>query len=148
MSEYDIKQSEADYLLGLEKYAEDDKVWIFPTMGMKIEIPLNSSDKKEKFILDVKRSTIKIEKVTYQNRAKKVIILARLDLSGPPHRNPDDTEVQDCHLHKYMEGYGDKWAFPIPEEIFSDTDDIWQTLQDFMDYCNIVNRPDIRRVMF
>jgi hypothetical protein len=36
----------------------------------------------------------------------------RLDLDGPPHRNPDDEEIPWPHLHVYREGYGDKWASP------------------------------------
>jgi hypothetical protein len=44
-------------------------------------------------------------KATYQNSARQVIILMRLDLDRLPHRNPDDTEVPCPHLHQYREGY-------------------------------------------
>ena len=36
-------------------------------------------------MLDVTRAQIKLTKATYQNRARQVIILMRLDLEGPPH---------------------------------------------------------------
>jgi hypothetical protein len=43
-------------------------------------------------MLDVTRAEIKLTKATYQNRARAAIILLRLDLDGPPHRNPDGRE--------------------------------------------------------
>jgi len=45
----------------------------------------------------------------------------------------------------YREGYGDKWAVEVPSDRFSHIEDPWQTLQDFMQYCNIVDPPDIQR---
>ncbi len=143
-----LTQREADYLFGLEKWPLKDSEWDFPTMGMKIEIPLASSDKKEIFSLDIGRGTIDLGKIKYQNRARHVIILARLELSGAPHRNPDDTEVPAPHIHRYVEGYGDKWAYPLPLERFSDLGNQWTTLLDFMRYCNIISLPNIKRVMF
>lgn len=76
-------------------------------------------------------------KVTYQNRARQVIPLARLDLNGPPHRNPDGSELPCPHLHLYREGYGTKWAIPVPTNDFTDLTDIWTSFSDFMRYCNI-----------
>ena len=80
----------------------------------------------------------------YQTRGRKIIVLVRLDFGGQPHRNPDDTEIGSPHLHLYREGYGDKWAFPIPSERFSDINDLGKTLDDFMHYCNITQPPRIR----
>ena len=39
-------------------------------------------------------------------------------------------------------------AFPVPRERFLDLSDAWQTLEDFMAYCNIVKPPVIRRSLF
>ncbi len=75
---------------------------------------------------------------------KNEIILARLDLGGPPHRNPDGQEILCPHLHLHREGYGDKWAYPLPVD-FTNPNDAWLILNEFMDYCNIVDKPDIRR---
>jgi hypothetical protein len=36
----------------------------------------------------------------------------RLDLDGPPHRNPDDQEIPCPHLHIYRAGYGDSGPSP------------------------------------
>ena len=45
------------------------------------------------------------------------------------------------HLHIYREGYGDKWAAPLPSRDFLRPDDSWQMLTEFMRYCNIVETP-------
>ncbi len=37
-----------------------------------------------------------LTKGTYQNRARGVAILARLDFGGAPHRNRDDQEIVDA----------------------------------------------------
>ena len=65
-----------------------------------------------------------------------------------PHRNPDDSEVGVPHLHLYREGYGDKWAFEVPEGVLNNPSDAWQVLVDFMAYCSIVQPPAITRGLF
>jgi hypothetical protein len=94
-----LTQDEADKLMAMEKRAADEKLWLFPAPGERVAIPLTSLDKRESFMLDVTRSQIKLTKATYQNRAKAVVILMRLDLDGPLHRNPDGEEVPCPHLH-------------------------------------------------
>jgi len=148
MSDIELTQKEADYLFDMEKIASDSDERVFPTMGMKIEVPLTSADKKNQFVLDISRGTINLQKIKYQNRARQIITLVRLDLYGSPHRNPDGSEISSCHLHKYKEGYGDKWAYLVPEDKFVHLDDQWTTLQDFMNYCNITIKPKIKQVMF
>jgi len=37
---------------------------------------------------------------------------------------------------------------PVPTEHFPNLDDLWQTLSDFMTYCNIVELPTINRGLF
>ena len=98
--------------------------------------------------IDVTRSQVNLAKGTYQNRARGVVILAWLDFAGPTHRNPDDQEIPCPHLHLYREGYGDKWAIPVPAEQFPNTSDRWTLLTDFMSYINISIPPDIRRGLF
>jgi hypothetical protein len=83
-----------------------------------------------------------------QNRARQVVVLVRLDLAGPTHRNPDGEEVPCPHLHLYREGYGDKWAKPLPADIFSAPTDLWATLQAFQVFCNITQPPHIERGLF
>jgi hypothetical protein len=80
-------------------------------------------DKREHFHLDVSRGRIDLLKGKYQNRSRQAIILVRLDFGGKPHRNPDDEEIACPHLHVYREGYGDKWAMPVPPDRFPDVTD-------------------------
>jgi hypothetical protein len=67
---------------------------------------------------------------------------------GAPHRNPDDEEIPCPHLHLYREGYGDRWAVPLPAERFSDAGDPWLLLLEFMQFVNVTVPPDIRRGLF
>ena len=94
------------------------------------------------------RSQIKLTKATYQNRARAMIVLLRLDLDGPPHRNPDGVNIPCPHLHIYREGYGDKWATPAPLSIYGDTLDLFSTFEVFMKRCNITAPPTIQKGLF
>ena len=114
MADIDITQAEADALIAIEKHRVDEELYLFSRPGERLAIPLTSADKRENFMLDVARAGIKLTKATFQNRARQAIILMRLDLDGPPHRNPDGAEIACPHLHVYREGYGDKWAVPAP----------------------------------
>lgn len=147
MADILLTQAEADALFALKKYRIDDTIWSYPGPGEKIIIPLESIDKKESFLLDISRGSINLAKGTYQNRARKVIVLVRLDFDGPPHRNPDGTDIPCPHLHVYQEGYGDKWAVPPPQTKFTNATDPWAMLQDFMDYCNIEKKPEIHKTL-
>lgn len=148
MAEIDLTQLEADALIAMEKHRMDDKEWKFPGPGQRLAIPLISPDKRENFMLDITRSQLKLTKATYQNRARQVVILMRLDLDGPPHRNPDEQEVPCPHLHVYREGYGDKWAIAAPLARYPNTQDLFSTFEAFMQHCNITQTPTVQRVLF
>ena len=147
MAEINLTQAEADALIALHKRRVNEEHHPFP-LGSKLSIPLESTTGREQFILDVSRGRIDLHKVTYQNRARQVVVLVRLDIEGAPHHNPDHEDVSCPHLHVYREGFGVKWAFPIPTAKFGDFSDLWLALQDFMRYCNIVEPPHIDREMF
>ena len=144
----DLSQAEADALLQLEKFRMTDDRVPLPDLGRKLSIELLSKDKREHFNLDMNRSYVSLSKITLQTRGRVIVVLARLDIDGAPHRNPDDEELTCPHLHLYREGYGDKWAFPVPAEHFNNLSDRWQTLQDFMIYCRIVKPPEFDRELF
>jgi len=148
MPEINLTQAEADALIAMEKHRVDDQPHDYPGMGGSITVPLVSVDKREDFLLDVSRGRIDLKKGTYQTRARHIVVLVRLDFGGQPHRNPDDVEVSSPHLHIYREGYGDKWAFPVPAAKFPNMGDLWQTLEDFMRYCNVTEPPFIRKGLF
>jgi hypothetical protein len=142
-----LTHQEADALLALEKHFLGDGRFEFPSLGGALRIPLHSSDRREEFSLDITRGRILLEKNTFQTRARKAVILARLDLAGPPHRNPDDEEIDCPHLHLYREGYGDKWAMPLPD-IFAGIADVLVLMDAFMDYCRVVDKPISERGLF
>jgi Family of unknown function (DUF6978) len=143
-----LTQDEANVLIKMEKHREKEEKHKFPDLGGKLEIPLTSSDKRENFLLNIYRGEINLKKVSYHNRARRVVILVRLDISGSPHRNPDNQVIECPHLHIYRENFGDKWAYPIPKDSFTNIGDIYKTLDDFMQYCNITKPPTIDKGLF
>ena len=144
----DLTQLEADALIAMEKRKVDDNESIYPGLGGGITVPLVSADKRENFLLDVSRSRIDLKKGSYQNRARRVIVIVRLCFGGRPHTNPDGAVIESNHLHTYKAGYGDKWAHPADPSDFSDLNDLWQTLMDFCGYCNVVELPNLKRDLF
>ena len=148
MTDANLTQSEADVLLAMEKIRADSAELDYPSLGGRVTAPLVSVDGREQFFLDLRRGRIDLGKGTYQNRGRHVAILARLDFGGPPHRNPDGQEIGSPHLHLYREGFGDRWALPVPSDRFPNLDDPWLTLADFMWYCNITQPPFIKRGLF
>ncbi|MBA4291203.1 MAG: hypothetical protein C0439_19720 [Pseudomonas sp.] len=146
MADDSLSQSDAETLLRMEKKPALPDAFQFPDLGGRIEVPLLSRDERERFSLDINRKRIALT-TGYQARGRQVIVLARLDFAAP-HRNPDGTEVGVPHLHVYREGFGDKWAVEIPTGMLSKPDDAWQVLHDFMNYCGVVERPNIVRGLF
>jgi hypothetical protein len=148
MADIDLTQAEADALIAMEKQRTDEQSWGFPMGGESISVPLQSADGREQFLLDLSRGMIDLRKVKMQNRGRQIVVLVRLDLAGPPHRNPDGNEIGTPHIHVYREGYGDKWAIPVPGHSFGDLADVWGTLGDFLRYCNVTLTPRIQRGLF
>jgi hypothetical protein len=144
----DLTQSEADQLMTMPKRPRTDEIQMFPVLGGKLIIELESIDKSEDFLLDVTRSRIDFSRITYQNRGRAVVVLKRLDLDGAPHRNPDDQVIPCPHLHTYREGYGDKWAEPVSNGKFTNLADLSLTLAEFMTECNVVESPSIQTGLF
>ena len=148
MGDANLTQAEADALLALEKRRIDTTEWNYPDFGGQVTVPLVSVEGRESFLLDLRRARIDLAKGTYQNRGRQIVVLARLDFGGAPHRNPDGEEIESPHLHLYREGFGDKWAFPVPSNHFPYLDDPWQTFEDFMRFCKVIEPPVIRRGLF
>lgn len=142
-----ITQAEADALLDLEKHRVDEERRRLPDLGGGLVVRLASADGTEGFHLDITRSRINLKKGTLQNRGRTTIVLARLDFGGTPHRNPDGEEIASPHLHVYREGFGDKWAFDLPD-VFSQTEDRFLLLQEFMKYCKIGKPPIFEAGLF
>lgn len=144
MSDIYITQAEADALIAMEKHVFEQLDHHYPEGGQSIEIPLASAGKREFFSLDIYQGRIDLSQATFQNRGRQAIILVRLDINGPPHRNPDGEELPCPHLHLFREGYGDKWALPIPSDSFPDVSGPESAFDSFMKYCNISQPPRIQ----
>ena len=143
MTSTDLTQAEADHLRTMDKRRVDDREWPYPGLGGGVSIPLLSTDGREHFILDVRRGRVNLAKGSYQNRGRRVVILARLCFGGPPHANPDGMMVGSPHVHLYAEGYGDKWAYPLPESSFPDSHSARQLFDNFLRYCRVVEPPHV-----
>lgn len=131
-----LSQAEINYLLDVLKKFLQRTTLSFPTAGEYKNLKISSYDEKEEFIIDINRKgNINLTRCTLQKRYRKEYQLLRLDIAGPPHTNPDGTEISCPHLHIYKEGYGTSWAYPLPEEIFTDTSDLILTFINFLEYC-------------
>ena len=145
MADISLTQAEADALIAMEKHRVTDDRTDFPMGGESVVLPLQSADRREQFLLDLSRGRINLKKVKMQTRGRQIIVLVRLDLGGAPHRNPDGEEIPVPHLHVYREGYGDKWAMPVPTDQFHAVADVWMTFEDFMRFCNITRPPNVKQ---
>ncbi len=142
---FHLTQSRADELIAMEKHRADESIRNYPTLGSSVSVPLVSADGKEHFSLDISRCRINFSRGTLLIRGNKMIVLARVDFGGPPHCNPDGSEIPCPHLHVYREGWADRWAICLPPDIFSDPADRWQISEDFAKYCNITRAPKFQK---
>lgn len=157
-----LNQTEADSLIKMPKKRVDNEIYYLPMQNEAIRIPIISIDEKEKFLIDINRKgKLKLTKCTYQERYQETIILVRLDIDGSLHDNPEVENIPNpvfeeyngktikCpHLHMYIEGFMDKWAIPAPVDVFPNINDIFNTLQNFFKYCNIIEKPNIQKILF
>jgi hypothetical protein len=126
----------------------------FPrTQPIRYERALRSIDRREEFLFDFERGNRVRARLKYQTRARKVLILARLDIGGPAHRNPPNAPYQPgarlaCpHFHRYLEGFDDKVAYApadVPGLMVRDLNNGVFCLEDFLRYCAVQAIPSIQ----
>ena len=151
----DLLQTEADHLLAMPKHLDGQQVISFGrTESFNAEYSLYSSDRRELFLLDLERGERRRARLKFQTRARKIVVLARLDIAGRPHRNPPtapykpNERFEGTHLHVFSEKFGDRVAY-LPEDVekfvlpASDSDENW--LNAFLDFCNVA---EPRRIQF
>lgn len=148
-----LTQTEADQLLTMPKaFTDGSPIELTLTQPMDQDRTLISFDRREAFILTVERGR-RGARLKYQTRARKIIVLARLDLHGPRHRNPEESPyrpgqwLEGTHLHLYREGFDDRIAYDladVPSEPFQHTDDPGRSLQDFLQFCGVASWPPIQ----
>lgn len=142
-----LTQSEADYLMELEKRFTQNDMLILGEPGVRIERELISVDGREKFLLDVYQGRIELRKFTLQERARAIIPLVRLDIGQTlRHTNPDENLVEGSHIHIFREGYDLKFAAALADFSFAfhNLDSLPLTLEDFAHYCHITGLPTIQ----
>ncbi len=149
-----LSQAEADALLALPKiFKSDDPLEFSMTTPMDHECVLLSNDRREEFILTIERGNRKRARLKYQTRARKIVVLARLDLDGPAHRNPPDSPHRPnerllCpHLHLYREGFEDRVAYlvsDVSDFTVKNTSNGLSWLEDFLKFCHVDGVPAIQ----
>lgn len=150
-----LSQIEADSLINMEKrLANPSGLISFPQPGTDITVQIISTDGRERFLLDLERGRLS-NKWKIQLRYQNIEILVRVDIGGGGHRNPskapfgwlhpyEDQRIECPHLQRYVEGYGDGWALPLPSPQITRPDDVAKTWVDFLKYCNIVGAPALQ----
>lgn len=143
--EPDLSQDMADFLIDTPKIPLDPdiKVPFFP--GVNAEIDFKGTVTDERFRVIVQRSGINPRHAKYELMAGRSLVLLRFEIEGPPHFNPGEDEPVLCpHLHRFREGYGDRWAEPAMG-LFGDSENLLACLHGFLRYCNAVQVPPIRQ---
>ena len=129
--------------------------YVFPAPGGRLIIPAVSMDGRRDYIFDIGRRRIRLERVSYQLRARRTDILRRLCLNGKRHTNPDvhpppgrpdlqavqGATMEATHLHIYVEGFEDSWAVPPPDSLVTDRGDVVRTFRAFARLCGLAEIP-------
>lgn len=150
-----LSQIEADLLLKMPKSFESGlTVLKFPhVQSFTSEYALKGVGQREQFILDLERGNLKKARLKYQTRARKIHILARIDIEGRPHRNPIDAphrpkeRLTDTHIHLYRENFADRIAFlptDLPTFTIPADGNTVSWLVAFLRFCNVQVIPQIQ----
>jgi len=139
-----ITQTEFDCLIQMQKRFQKDNVI---HLGSAWSRDIISIESKDIFILHYNLSSIDIRKFSYHKTYRKTIPLLRFDFKR--HTNPDGKIFKGAHVHIYREGFDDKFAFPV-SEIGIDENNLTKdkVLESFLQYCNVINSPNIIPILF
>ena len=149
-----LTQETAETLIQIEKILLYPINIHIPQSNHQNEIyPLGYTDENKIFNTKILSATMfrgskNPKKVSYKILYKDQIRLIRLDLFGTRHINFDDGKIFERdipQLHIYDELNKDKKAYSLPPE-FSNTNDIIQTLKDFLSFSNVINVNEIKIV--
>jgi hypothetical protein len=152
-----LSQPEADRLLQLPKEFDPSRDQIeFWQSAFRDRYDLFEINGRDRFLLDLERSQIRTATLKFQTRARTVFILARLDINGTAHRNPQNAphrpgqRLVGTDIHLYREGFGDRVAF-LPNDVpefssISPGDDVgW--LVAFLRFSGVQSLPTIQTTM-
>lgn len=142
-----LTQAEADQFMKMQKHFLQPPAFIAIPPGMDETYELATLDNRERFLLDIWRGTLRLTKLKFQNRARTVSVLVRLDVDGAPHTNPDGQRLAGTHIHLFREGYDDRWAYPVDVKLFTMLSDPATTFQEFCEFCKIESPPPVQGVI-
>lgn len=153
-----LTQADADALLVLPKTFESSVVQIdFPRFQTFTSVyALEGAGGREAFLFDVERGVRKRARLKFQTRARKVYILARIDIDGKPHTNPPDAPHRPGerfvgpHVHLYRAGFEDRIAFhpaEVPGFTVPAAPDGVAWLVAFLRLCNVSAIPSIQEII-
>jgi hypothetical protein len=153
-----LTQIEANSLLALAKIFDSEINRIDFSRGQPFanSYLLEGVGRREAFLFDIERGNRKRARLKFQTRARKVCILARIDIDGKPHTNPPESPHRPGqrfvgpHIHLYREGFEDRVAFHPHEvpgfQVPSGQDDVaW--LVAFLEMCNVSAIPQIQELL-
>ncbi|MFV0482223.1 MAG: DUF6978 family protein [Campylobacteraceae bacterium] len=146
-------------LFEIEKYTIETQ-YILPKHLENLTIVAKSFDDENNFAIHINRKSLEIQKVGLS--LNSTITLRRVDFFGG-HNNPTEILLypdndrllelmerykgfrfsRQSHIHVYIDGYEEKWAFPLSEFGISDNANIQVQARLFFHYCNIINNPQL-----
>lgn len=139
-----LTQREANTLIEIEKLLTSTDTVRFPERRETKLYPVHYHRENRRYddmTISAYRGNKNPQKVSFRLLYSQCIILLRIDTEDPtPHENPDKTRIEpfEPHIHIYKEGYGDKFAYPLPKE-FTNADDIIGLFMEFLAYSHIIN---------
>jgi len=149
-----LTQDEADTLIQMPKlFVESAPIEFSLTEPMDYERELLSTDRREGVLLTIERGNRNRMRLKYQTRARRVIILARLELNGPRHKNPPAAPykpgewIGGTHLHLYREGFEDRVAYELrdaPGWFNGGTTEAIPAFEKFLQFCSVIQWPPIQ----
>lgn len=149
-----LTQAEADGLLQMPKvFVDQDPIEFSLNEPMDYDRLIRSTDRREEFLLTIERGRRRRIRLKYQTRARRVIVLARLELNGPRRKNPPESPykpgewISETHLHLYREGFEDRIAYELgdaPGWTDPGSTDGIPALERFMRYCGVAQWPPIQ----
>lgn len=149
-----LTQAEADGLLQMPKvFVDQDPIEFSLNEPMDYDRLIRSTDRREEFLPTIERGRRRRIRLKYQTRARRVIVLARLELNGPRHKNPPESPYKpgewtsETHLHLYREGFEDRIAYELgdaPGWTDPGSTDGIPALERFMRYCGVAQWPPIQ----
>ncbi|MDQ3154786.1 MAG: hypothetical protein M3R63_24670 [Actinomycetota bacterium] len=101
-----LEQWEADNLLRAGKVYSHDLI-VDLSHGADNDYQVETDDGDELFLLDVRGPGWNPQKVRFQLRYRRSVVLARMCIVAP-HTNPGGVKVGSPHFHTYREDYDDK----------------------------------------